>query len=290
MRILYVTLAVYALLSAVSCGGNRTEGERLRRENDSLRRENSRIEEEVNVYFDAISAISAGMEKVKSLGGYISARIEEESDSLNRLRMIEDDMQIVESMLEKNRQEIESLRKRLAGSGLKIANLEKTIDALTAEMDGLTRNIDSLHRVVVAKDSVIATQQSSLETLREDMRALQTEKRESDMALAMRTEEFYTVWYVFGTSKELKDQGIIARGGTLSQKKVLEGDFNRDYFVKVDRREISQIPLYAKRAKVLTSHPSDSYILEKQDGQYTLRILDPDEFWSVSRYLVVQIN
>ena len=194
------------------------------------------------------------------------------------------------AILDKNRQDIESLKKRLANSGLKIQNLEKTIDAMTSEVNSLSYSIDSLNTVIVRKDSMIAMQKSSIETLQEDMTALRSEKQAVDEALARRTDEFYTAWYVFGTSKELKDQGIIARSGAFSQKKVLEGDFNRDYFVKVDCRKISQIPLYAKKAKVLTSHPADSYILEKQGGQYTLRIIDADAFWSVSRYLVVMIN
>ena len=88
MRYLYVVLAIYAVISLASCGGG-VESERLRHENDSLRAVNSRIEEEVNAYFDAVAVISAGMEKVKSIGGYISSRIEEETDSLNRLKMIE---------------------------------------------------------------------------------------------------------------------------------------------------------------------------------------------------------
>ena len=289
MRYLYVVLAIYAVISLASCGGG-VESERLRHENDSLRAVNSRIEEEVNAYFDAVAVISAGMEKVKSIGGYISSRIEEETDSLNRLKMIEEDMRLVENILDKNRQDIESLKKRLANSGLKIQNLEKTIDAMTSEVNSLSYSIDSLNTVIVRKDSMIAMQKSSIETLQEDMTALRSEKQAVDEALARRTDEFYTAWYVFGTSKELKDQGIIAKSGAFSQKKVLEGDFNRDYFVKVDRREISQIPLYAKKAKVLTSHPADSYILEKQGGQYTLRIIDADAFWSVSRYLVVMIN
>ena len=46
-----------------------------------------------------------------------------------------------------------------------------------------------------------------------------------------------------------------------------------------------------KRAELLTTHPSGSYELVKDDkGQLTLKITNPTEFWSVSRYLVIQVK
>ena len=41
----------------------------------------------------------------------------------------------------------------------------------------------------------------------------------------------------------------------------LTGNFNKSYFTKVDIREVSEIKLYSKSAKLLTTHPSSSYTL-----------------------------
>ena len=52
-----------------------------------------------------------------------------------------------------------------------------------------------------------------------------------------------------------------------------------------------EIKLYSKSAQLLTAHPSNSYNLSKDvNGQYVLRITDPDTFWSTSKYLVVQVK
>jgi len=42
---------------------------------------------------------------------------------------------------------------------------------------------------------------------------------------------------------------------------------------------------------MLTSHPSSSYTLQRDaNKQYVLRITDPQQFWSASKYLVVQVD
>ena len=90
---------------------------------------------------------------------------------------------------------------------------------------------------------------------------------------------------MYGTKKELKEQRIIVDG------KVLQANFNKSYFTKVDIRVDKEIKLYSKSAKLLTMHPSGSYTLNRDaSGQYMLRINNPQIFWSTSKYLVVQVK
>ena len=71
----------------------------------------------------------------------------------------------------------------------------------------------------------------------------------------------------------------------------LNGDVNKDYFTQVDIRTTKEIKLYSKDADILTTHPTGSYALEKDDkDQLTLKITNPKEFWSVSKYLVIQVK
>ena len=85
--------------------------------------------------------------------------------------------------------------------------------------------------------------------------------------------------------KELKEQRII------DGDRVLESNFNKSYFTKIDIRVEKEIKLYSKYAKILTMHPSDSYTLEKDaNKQYVLRITNPQIFWSTSKYLVILVK
>ena len=62
---------------------------------------------------------------------------------------------------------------------------------------------------------------------------------------------------MFGTKKELKEQRILADG------KLMQSNFNKNYFTKIDIRVDKEIKLYTKSAKILTVHPADSYKLSQ---------------------------
>ena len=83
-----------------------------------------------------------------------------------------------------------------------------------------------------------------------------------------------------------KNKKILEKGDVLKS-----ADFNKDYFTQIDIRTTKEIKLYSKRAELLTTHPAKSYELVKDDkGQLTLKITNPKEFWSVSKYLVIQVK
>ena len=77
----------------------------------------------------------------------------------------------------------------------------------------------------------------------------------------------------------------------LVKGKVLQGNFNKNFFTKIDIRVDKEIKLYSKSAKILTMHPSSSYTLATDaKDQYVLRITNPQLFWSTSKYLVIQVK
>ena len=80
-------------------------------------------------------------------------------------------------------------------------------------------------------------------------------------------------------------------GTVLSSKKVMEGEYNKDYFTTADMRKLRDIPFDSKKAKLLTKHPEGTYEMQKDnEGYITLVITNPESFWSLSRYLVVELN
>ena len=52
-----------------------------------------------------------------------------------------------------------------------------------------------------------------------------------------------------------------------------------------------KIPLYSKSVEMLTTHPEGSYFFEEDaKEQKVLKITNPAEFWSISKYLVIQVK
>ena len=70
----------------------------------------------------------------------------------------------------------------------------------------------------------------------------------------------------------------------------LKDDFNKEYFTKIDASQTSSINIGAKKAKVVTSHPSSSYKLIGDKKVERIDILNAEDFWSNSKYLVIIIE
>ena len=123
------------------------------------------------------------------------------------------------------------------------------------------------------------------------MNDLVAENEAKSATLASQDKALNAAWFVFGTASELKEQKIISKK-FLQKTKVLENkDFNKDYFTQIDIRTDKEIKLYSKEAKLLTAHPEGTYELKKDaKGQLTLVITNPNKFWSISRYLVIEVK
>ena len=68
-------------------------------------------------------------------------------------------------------------------------------------------------------------------------------------------------------------------------------NFNEDYFISIDTREVTSIPLYARKASIRSNHPENTYRFVKDgEGNLTLEITNVKSFWSMSKYLVVEVG
>lgn len=139
---------------------------------------------------------------------------------------------------------------------------------------------------MAAKNIRIAELDEAVMDLNKNVDELSAENEAKTKTVEAQDKALNTAWYVFGTKSELKDQKILKKGDVLK-----DNDFNKDYFTQIDIRKEKEIKLYSKRAELLTTHPQSSYELVKDDkGQLTLKINNPNEFWSVSRYLVILVR
>lgn len=288
MKKLLIAFVCLPLFTA--CSFMTSEVQELRSENDSLRLAKSQIEREVNTYLKTMNDIEQNLDRVKEIEGYLSLQSNSEGIEIDQAERINKNIALVTEIVQKNQAEIDRLNKDLRRSGLKIKELDSSVKRLTLLVEQQNSTIDTLLSQLSQKDALIAQQDASIQGLNSDVSALRSENEQRQQTIARQDEALHAAWYVFGTRKELKTQKIISTDGLVSPTKVLQSDFNKDYFVKIDAREVKEIPLYAKRVKMLTNHPKTAYRLELKDGQYTLFITDTKSFWSVSKYLVIEVD
>jgi hypothetical protein len=70
----------------------------------------------------------------------------------------------------------------------------------------------------------------------------------------------------------------------------MKGDFEQSYSTPADKRTLVSIPTHAKKVQILTNQPKDSYEIIDENGLKAVKITNADKFWSLSNYLVIQVD
>ena len=212
--------------------------------------------------------------------------------SLNAKQQIASDIEFIRKQMEENKEQIAKLQSMLKNSKNNSAQLKRAVESLTQELVAKTQRIEELQAELASKNIRIQELDAAVTGLSTEKEELTAENEAKAQTVAEQDKALNTAWFVFGTKKELKDQKILTNTGLFKKGQVLkDSDINKDYFTQVDIRTTKEIKLYSKDADILTTHPAGSYALEKDDkGQLTLEITNPKDFWSVSKYLVIQVK
>ena len=252
-------------------------------QNDSLQKIIAQKDNEINDIMETFNQIEAGFKEINEAENRVS--LMKDGEGANRRQQLVENVQFISATMKENRTLIEKLRRQLRESSVKSDNLKKTIENLVAELEEKDNQLQQLRAELDAKNIHIAELYQTISGLNDNVTNLQTESSQKSATIQAQDKQLNTAWFVFGTKKELKEQRII------DGDRVLESNFNKSYFTKIDIRVEKEIKLYSKYAKILTMHPSDSYTLEKDaNKQYVLRITNPQIFWSTSKYLVILVK
>lgn len=271
-----LVLLVACAIAFAACDNLERKNKQLQEQNDSLQIALTQSNAELEQFMGTFSEIQEGFRLITEAEGRINAQREGVISSVDQVKA---DMEFIAQKMKSNREQIAQLQQKLKNSNNTSAQLKKTLEQLTAQLVEKSQQIEALQADLAARNIRIATLDETVAGLRADSLAKERTLDAQDKALN-------TAWFVYGTKKELKEQKILQRGDVLQND-----DFNKDYFTQIDIRKDTEFKLYSKSAKLLTTHPEGSYILTKDSkGQYILRITDPTRFWSVSRYLVIQVR
>ena len=281
---------IILLVFLTSCGKQSSDYRTLKAQNDSLQNAKIKLQEEVDGYFSAMNQIEQNIEKIKSTENTISIQPVGKELNDDMRTKINEDMTYLNDMLQANKDELARLKSKIKKSAFRSTELERTISRITKSLEEETSKVALLQAELADKDSLIVKLDTKVSELGKNVEDLSADNKSKETKIKEQDETIHTAWYVFGTRSELKQQKIITSDGLFSQQRVLQHDFNKNYFVRIDARNTKSIPLYSSHAKILTNHPKSSYTLEKENGNFVLLIVDTDEFWSVSKYLVVEVE
>ncbi|MDR0613413.1 MAG: hypothetical protein LBG45_08055 [Dysgonamonadaceae bacterium] len=275
-----------AALTLTSCGKNSAEYKALKAQRDSLLLVNAQNSTELDEIVTLLNEVEDNFDNIKSAENYLSVQSNVSGELAPSVKdKIRSDMQFVTETLSKNREKIAELEKKLKGSAVQSKQLQQTLNNLRTQLDEKTMALVTLNEELELKDQKITELSDNITTLSKDVRELRAYSNSQQETIDAQTKALNTVYYCFGTAKELKNQGILKDGQ-------LGANFNKDYFIKVkDLNRLETVSLYAKKGTLVSKHPDGSYeFVKNANNQVELKILDSKNFWSLTKYLVVLVN
>ena len=280
-----IVFVMIGLLSLVACKQKADNGKdmALVQQRDSLNRIIAQKDNEINDMMATLNDIEDGFRVINEAEQRVT--IAKDGEGATVSERIRENMQFIAERMQQNRELINKLRSQLRQSSVKGDQLRRTIENLTRQMEEKDIQLNALRAELEAKDMQIGELSTQVSDLKASVSDLKEETSQKSQTITSQDKQLHTAWFVYGTKKELKEQHII------EDNKVLQANFNRDYFTKIDIRIDKEIRFYSRSAKLLTAHPASSYTLQPDaNKQYILRINNPQQFWSTSKYLVVLVK
>ena len=281
-----VWLGMFLLGLIVSCTNVKEtkEYKELQAQRDSLLMQSAGTQQEAAEMMAVISEVEANFAKIREAEKYISTQSAQSGEmSQDTKDRVNENFKMISEILQRNKQQLAELNKKQSGSNKEILALKNTITRLNNEMKESSSRLVELQNQLSLKDEQIAQRS-------QDMSALAMESEQQSAVIQDQDRTLHTAYYVFGTGNELKDQKILS-GGFLQQTRVMKDTFNKDYFLQIDIREVTRIPLYAPKGKLWSTHPEGTYEFVKgSDNNLVLHITDTQRFWSLTKYLIIEVN
>lgn len=281
-----IGIMVFIMGLVISCTNVKESKEykELLAQRDSLLQASAGTEVEAAEMMAVISEVEENFARIREAEKYITTQSAHEGEMNKDTReRVNDNFKMINDILRRNKEQLDNLNRKYKGSSKEVVSLKNTIARLNDEMKESAARASELQAQLAQKDEQITRLSQDIEALAEEAEQQSTTIQEQDRTL-------HTAYYVFGTINELKEQKILS-GGFLQQTRVLQDTFNKDYFLKIDIREVTEIPLYANKAKLWSTHPDGTYEFEEgSDGKLTFKITDTQRFWSLTKYLIIEVN
>lgn len=279
-----ISLTGIILMSIISCEQKKNEEEKKAEEAKAYSARQDSLE---LVYLNTINEIDRSLDEViqKQIGVRINIPVE--SNVPTKAKVI-NNIQTINSLLAENKEKLDRLNKSISESKIENIQLKELISKTDEKIRRQETILAYLKNQILKKDFELAelNRKMSNADLKNQMLNDIVYKYEHDLNIG---------YYAYGNFQDLKKQGVVDKKGGLlgigSAKEVKE-DFSEESFTKIDIRQTTSIPLYASKAKVLSTHSPLSYEFQySNDERITaLKIKDPKEFWKTSKFLVMVVK
>lgn len=245
--------------------------------------------EERDQLLSLVRDVAAGIEQIKQLEGLMDRQVAGPNESARQRARIMADISKVRGNIEQRKAQLAALEHNLQESTINNKELTETINALRLQIDSQLEEIESLKRQLTSANEHIGSLNYTVDSLNLTVAAI-ADERDSVLTTSVQLDkELNSCYYIVASKSELKNLNIIETG-FMRNTKVMKRDFDKSSFITADKRELTSLTLGRGKVKLLTNHPESAYAITDEGGVKTLRITDPERFWSLTGYLVIQTD
>lgn len=179
----------------------------------------------------------------------------------------------------------------------KIAQLEGNLDRSAFEFAAVQRLLESAKRTASQKEQLVRQLTARVHSLDTRVAGLESEveRRHAviqarDHTIEEKRRELGTIYFVIGTKRALRAQGVIvAKGGLLGVGRTMQpsGMADDGLFTQLDTDRESTLTVPAPRARVISAQPESSYSLLAEGDKMVLHIRNPRAFREVRQLVIM---
>lgn len=289
-KIIIGTVSAFVLFFLGGCVESSQKYKTLQSRLDSLSIAYNTQNAEMEGLFSDLNDISAGMQSIREAEKLLTLQAEENagaSKSKKQVAQLKADIKAISDAIDGYKEQIGKLDSR---NKRQSAEFKKLIAGLNEELEQRAQRINEITAQLAEKNKQLAVKVQEVEELNKNVTDLNQESAAQKVTITEQDQAIHKAHYLLGTRKELKDAEVITRQGIFCPP-IVSSQVQKASFQDIDIRETKAVALNAKKAKVLSVHPADSYTLEaNEEGLLTLVVKDENTFWGQTKYLVVMVN
>lgn len=294
---LKITLIIAAL---VVTGGLCALFYTMEEEKSQLSMQSSQLEQELaardsayNQILSIMYSVESKIEQIKDREHLISDLSVGEVNQMDKMQLSKD-LNLIDSMILETNDKVASLASRLDQATFNLKSFKAKVKELSEELEERQTSILALKENLEAKDIQIVELTTNVNNLNERVDAQNSTIDIQRKKIDQQEELMHKAYMAIGTEKILQEEGLVVReGGFLGIGKItdINSQMPQEKFNEIDIRTTTSLEIDSKKVSLITEHPPHSYELVKDgDKIKSLKIINPEEFWKISKYLVVAVN
>ena len=242
-----------------------------------------------------LDEINQNLDMIREKQGMISNS--SPAENVSKKEEILKNISLINALIEDNKAKIEQLSEQAKKFGKEKNAMTRLAQQTKERINKQEQEIAMLKEQLAQESFKVADLNKRMDEMQVNTEVLASEKALLAENNAQMDRDLNKGYFTYGTHDELKAKNLVVKkGGVLGigRKDAVADAFykNKASFTEVDVRETKTIPIQGKKPKLVTFHPEGSYEwAEKTDDKFaTLNIKNPEEFWSASKFLIVEVK